>query len=548
MEVSRTSKSPLFSPTPFQPFQKQLFRKMKKLAYIALVLVSLLSACTANFEEINSNPNAPESVPGSLLLPTLIIEPAQMQGNLGWEDGNISMQIVAVNNFTTFDQMGWGGQSGVWNLLYRGIRDAQNLIDIAEESGNADYKAVALIIRAWMGGMLTDMFGDVPFSEANKAKDGNFTPSYDNQEDVYTAILADLEEAADLLGTGSGISGDLLYSGNLDQWRKFANSLRIRYLMRLENKWGGSTVGAQIQQIIDSEPVFETVEDGASVPYLATAPNQSPRHTGRVGGFDEQRLSQKAEERMKAIDDPRLFVYYRPIGNPDSLAAYFDANTLAQIEAASGTGKTAYKDFFTGLYAEGPEAVRAYYPLFKGLPNGLSEGNAINYNGSRQNQSRLGEILRELPNGVSMHFMTYAELQFILAEAAQKGYISGDAEVYYLAGIQAAMDMYGITPHESYYTQEGVALSDDSETALDQIAVQKWMSLFVAGFEAYFDWRRTGRPAIEPGPDNLNANRVPLRFVYPDDEQALNSANWSTAVERLGGQDEINAVMWLLED
>ena len=521
---------------------------MKKLAYIALVLLGLLTACTANFEDINSNPNAPETVPGSLLLPSLIIEPAQMQGNLGWEDGNISMQIVAVNNFTTFDQMGWGGQTGVWNLLYRGIRDAQNLIDIADQNGNADFKAVAMIMRAWMGGLLTDLFGDVPFTEANRAKEGNFTPAYDRQEDVYNAILADLEEAADLLGTGGGISGDLLYDGNLDQWRKFAHSLRIRYLMRLEEKRGGNSIGAAIQQIIDNEPVFEALEDGASIPYLGTAPNQSPRHTGRVGGFDEHRLSQKAEERMKAIDDPRLFVYYRPIGNPDSLATYFDAATLSQVQANSGMNKSAFKDFFTSLYTEGPEAVRPYYPLFKGLPNGLSEGNAINFNGSRQNQSRLGEILRELPNGVSMHFMTYAELQFILAEAAQKGYISGDAEVYYLNGIQAAFDMYGITPHPSYFTQEGVALASDNETALDQIALQKWMSLFVCGFEAYFDWRRTGRPAIEPGPDNVNNNRVPLRFIYPDDEQALNASNWSEAVQRLGGQDDINAVMWLLQE
>ena len=521
---------------------------MKQLTHTLLVLLALLTACTADFEEINSNPNAPERVPGSLLLPSIIIEPAQMQGNTGWEEGNISMQIVAVNNFTTFDQMGWGGQTGDWNRLYRGIRDAENLMDIAEETGNADYRAVGMIMKAWMGAQLTDMFGDVPYAEAIQGKELNFTPTYDRQEDIYNTILAELEEAADLLGTGGGISGDLLFDGNLDQWRKFANGLRIRYLMRLENKRGGSTIGAAIQAIVDNEPLFESVADNASVPYLSTAPNQSPRHTGRVGGFDEHRLSQKAEERMKAIDDPRLFVYYRPIGNPDSLAAYFDANTLAQIEASAGLGRTAFTDFFTGLYANDPASVRAYYPLFKGIPNGLSEGNAINFNGSRQNQSRLGEILREMPDGVSMHFMTYPELQFILAEAVAKGYISGDAEAYYLSGIQGAFEMYGITPAESYYTQPGVALSDDPETALDQIAVQKWMALFVNGFEAYFDWRRTGRPAIEPGPDNVNNNQVPLRFVYPDDEQALNGSNWQEAIDRIGGQDDINAVMWLLQD
>jgi len=317
-------------------------------------------------------------------------------------------------------------------------------------------------------------------------------------------------------------------------------------LMRLENKRGGQAVGSEIQNILNSRPVFESMEDDATLPYLATAPNQNPRHSGRVGGFDEKRMSFKAEERMKAINDPRMLVYFRPVDNPDTLAAYFGAD-LPGILASSGMNRTAFRDFLVSAYSNDPESVKQYYPTFKGLPNGLSENNAINFNGSRQNQSRLGEIIRELPDGVGMHFMTYAELSFILAEAAQKGYIQGDVEEFYLNGINAAMAMYDLTPADSYFTQEGVALSADPETALDQIALQKWMALFYQGMEAYFDWRRTGRPAIEPGPDNLNANRVPLRFVYPDAEQALNNDNWKAAIDRIGGDDNINAVMWLLQ-
>ena len=139
------------------------------------------------------------------------------------------------------------------------------------------------------------------------------------------------------------------------------------------------------------------------------------------------------------------------------------------------------------------------------------------------------------------------ELMFTLAEAAQKGYISGDAEMYYRNGIDAAFAMYDIVPADNYFTQEGVAYSADNETALDQIALQKWMSLFVSGMEAYIDWRRTGRPEITPGPDNVNNNQVPVRFVYPSAEQALNGDNWKAAVDKMGGDDNINAKMWLLE-
>ena len=514
-----------------------------------LILVAFFgifaTACTDDFEEINSNPNQPERVGADLLLPTLIADPAtSFLGNDAWSRGNVAMQISAVNNFTTFDQMGWGG--GNWDVFYRGMRDAQTVMEIGQESGNAAYQGIALTLQSWMVSILTDQYGDVPFAEANAAKDGNFSPTYDSQESIYNKLLEDLTRADGLLAQGGAIGGDLLYQGDISKWRKFANSLNIRLLMRLENKRGGTTIGADIQNILNSRPVFESSDDDASFPYLATAPNQNPRHSGRVGGFDEKRMSQKAELRMKAINDPRLLVYFRPVDNPDTLAAYF-GDDLPGILAGFGMNRTAWRDFLVTAYNNDPESVKQYYNTFKGLPNGLSENNAIIFNGSRQNQSRLGEIIREMPDGVAMHYMTYAELQFILAEAATKGYISGDAEEFYLNGINAAMGMYDLTPAASYFTQEAVSFSPDTETALDQIATQKWMALFYNGMEAYFDWRRTGRPAIEPGADNLNANRVPLRFVYPGAEQALNGDNWKAAVDRIGGDDNINAVMWLLQ-
>ncbi|MEL7533546.1 MAG: SusD/RagB family nutrient-binding outer membrane lipoprotein [Bacteroidota bacterium] len=190
---------------------------MKSLYKSSLFLLALLlmQACTQDFGEINSNPNAPETVTGGLVLPTIIIDPAQRLGSLGWEEGNTAMQISAVNNFTTFDQMGWGGQDGVWNDMYSGIRDADNLMAIADESGNTAFKGVAMIMRAWMGATLADFFGDVPYSQANKAKDDNFTPAYDSQEDVYNTILTELETAEELLAQGGSIDGDLLFSGDL---------------------------------------------------------------------------------------------------------------------------------------------------------------------------------------------------------------------------------------------------------------------------------------------------------------------------------------------
>lgn len=517
---------------------------MKKLHKIfSLIAVLLLTqACTDEFGEINSNPNAPEQVIGDLLLPSIIIDPANNMANFGWGGGNVVTQLTAVNNFVDFDRYNWGTESGTWNLFYQRLRDTENLLEVARQNGNESYEGVALVMRAWMTSILTDFWGDVPFGEAINAKDGNFTPVYDAQENIYNSILADLEQANTLLAKRNGaIGGDLLYGGDLLKWQKFANSLRVRYLMRLEKKRGGASVGAEIQSIVNSLPVFESNDDNAAIRYLSTAPNQWGLHTARVGSFDEKRMAQTAELRMKALNDPRLFVYYRPVDNPDTLQFY-----LGDL-AALGSGATKFKDFFTSVYNNNPEDIKAYYNLFKGLPNGLSEGNAIDYNGSRQNQSRLGEILRELPDGVHMILMNYSELEFILAEAAQKGYISGEAETHYLNGVNAAFEFYDITPADSYFEQEGVKLSADNETALDQIATQKWMSLFMTGMEGWIDWRRTGKPAIIPGPDNVNNDQVPVRFIYPGEEQALNNDNWKNAVSRLG-EDDINAKMWLLQE
>lgn len=512
---------------------------------LTVLVAGFFSACTDDFDEINTNPNDPVAVGANFLLPSIIADPATSWiGNDGWNRGNVAMQISAVNNFTQFDQMGWAG--GNWNTMYQRLRDVQTMIGIAQESGNAAVEGVGLVMQSWIVSVLTDQYGDVPFSEGNKAKEGDFTPSYDTQESIYNTLLTDLATANSLLTQGGAIDGDLLYEGDAFKWQKFANSLRIRMLMRLEKKRGGSTVGAEIQSILDSNPVFESNDDNATFPYLATFPNQNPRHSGRVGGFDEKRMSQKAEIRMKAINDPRMLVYFRPVDNPDTLSAYFGED-LAGITASSGMNRTAFRDFLVNAYNADPNSVRQYYNTFKGLPNGLSENNAIIFNGSRQNQSRLGEIVRELPNGVDMHFMTYAELSFILAEATQKGYISGEAATFYVNGIESAMSMYSLTAAPAYYTQEGVALSADGETALDQIALQKWMALFYNGMEAYFDWRRTGRPEITPGDDNLNNGVVPLRFVYPDAEQSLNADNWQEAINRIGGDDNINGVMWLLQ-
>jgi hypothetical protein len=142
--------------------------------------------------------------------------------------------------------------------------------------------------------------------------------------------------------------------------------------------------------------------------------------------------------------------------------------------------------------------------------------------------------------------MTYAELQFLLAEAAEKGLIGGSAETFYTNGINASYSFYSLTPAANYFTNPRVAYTGSQVEKLEKIGNQKWVSLYYQGLEAWFDWRRTGFPVIQPSVDNQNDDRIPVRFIYPIVEQALNGVNRNAAVARQG-DDNINTKMWTIK-
>ncbi|MDN5204959.1 SusD/RagB family nutrient-binding outer membrane lipoprotein [Fulvivirgaceae bacterium BMA10] len=474
---------------------------MKRIINICFLTCAMiwLGACDSEFEEINTNPNKPETVTADLLLARVINVGANTIALEGFNEGNIVAQHTAKINFTDFDRYLWGSNSGLWNDFYSNLKDINNMLEIARESGNKSYEGIALIMKSWTFSVLTDNYGDIPYTEATRGKsDEILQPKYDAQEAIYDGLLADLEQANSLLAAdGQAIAGDLLYGGDLLKWKKFANSLRIRLLMRISNK---RDVSAQLQSIVSNQPIFESNADNARMEYLPTRPNTWPVHTWRVGGFDEHRMSLTMQGVLEDFEDPRQFIWFRA--------------TDASINTAN--------------------------PVYAGLSNGLSENNATNFNGGALNVSRLGTILYEEPNAVDAVVMQFAELQFMLAEAAQKDLISGSAEDLYNAGVQASFDHWNVAMPADYLSRTGVAYDGELET----IITQKWISLFMNGWEAWYDYRRTGFPAvITPGPDNVNNDVVPVRYLYPDEQQTLNGTNYAAAVARQGA-DDINTKVW----
>jgi hypothetical protein len=242
-------------------------------------------------------------------------------------------------------------------------------------------------------------------------------------------------------------------------------------------------------------------DDNAVVPYLSSDPNQWPMSQAALGLYQEHRMTKTVDSVLTLWDDPRIHVLYKP----------------TQKSVSQGN------------------------PVYKGLLNG-QDRETISAQGIDLNDiSLFGAIFRDVPDGVDAQFMQYAELQFALAEAAQRNYISGDAQAYYERGIAASFEYYGVELPEDYFTRPAVAL--DGEDDLTKILTQKWLSLINNGHEAWFNVRRTGILHLAPGPDNLNDNRYPVRYLYPESEQATNSKNYQEAASRIGG-DNINSKGW----
>lgn len=474
---------------------------------ISLVLLFFLAACDNFEDDINNvNPDVAIEVDNNpeLLLTSLIREPINQMVNSAWSEGNLMAQYAARIVFTSFDQFEWGSQSGAWNRVYLSARDARQLQEIAVNLENPVYQAAGLIMEAWMFQILTDMWGDVPYAEAILAKsDENYAPKYDTQEQIYADLLSKLEEANSLLmnaevADGFTLKGDILFpelSGEdvLMQWRKFANSLRLRVALRLSNVQESSAQSV-IQQITgnpDQYPVISGNEDNIALTYLSSLPNVKPvTEAGgyRSGSFNEYRMSETIETVLKDFNDSRLQAWFNP--------------TAKSVEDGS--------------------------PAFAGMLNGVVDGAAYTYKGGDAYLSKFADQFYFAPNAVEGMLMKYDEVQFIMAEAIQQGWISGDAQMHYENAVKASFEYWDVEMPDDYLSQEGVAY----DGTLEKIITQKWIALLYTDFQGFIEFKRTSFPtAIKPGPDTFY-NTYPSRFEYPTEERNLNASNYQEAIQR----------------
>ena len=482
------------------------------------LLITLLTVSCSDFEELNQNPNEPTSVGADVLLTNAIRNSVQTTSNEAFLISNNVAQLTGKAVRLEVDNYKWNAFPTLWEGLYESLTDIEAAHALAKEANNPAMQGALMVLKSWIYSQLTNAYGDIPYTEAIKggeAIEPNLTPKYDTQASIYAALLSDLETAAGLLSNGGSIAGDVLYNGDAQKWIKFSNALRLRLLMYKSNK---ENVAAEFKNIVDNEPLFTSNDDQAALTFFRAFPNEFPTLPLKSGDFIAVSFSESALNTFNQYNDPRLSRYARPNA---------DANGDRDYDNPTFTGIT------NGLVSEGSLLGVAYYD-FIGDTTAAEMG--INY-----------------AQGL---LMTYAEQELLLAEAAHNGWITNDKEAHYKNGIRASHEYYqvnytpfGYTDFDDFYANSGVALDEKMD-----IWEQKWLSLYFTAMDPYFEVRRMyvaagGFDGIrflkEPYGTNFNNKELPMRFLYPFQEQSLNEVNYNAAKSQYDG---INGKMWILSN
>ncbi len=481
---------------------------IKTFSYTCITILSLLfvTGCSESLEEINVNPNQSVENPSIDLLFGSILPGFINQVTSSYRiPGQLAQQFAVKNSdvgILTHDEDAESRR--FWETVYSenngALRNASFLAFEAEQQGHLAYQALGKIYKVYILSYTTDLFGDIPYVNAGQGfrlEDKFLFPEYDTQSNVYQVMLADLEDANNLLMNSPDSesqrideSRDLLFDGDKMAWRKFANTLRMRLLMRISNI---EMVNTQIRDIFDDPvtyPLFDSIDDE---PVFSYNNSEDWPFTSENPDIEDVRLSSIVVDIMKgeggdnAISDqqdPRLSVLLNPTAN----------------------------------------SVTAGTPEFVGQPIGIASD-------TEENETR-SLLSSEFQNLNKFWLMTYAELLFIKTEAIHRGYISGDAKTTYINGVEASCKRYeiDITSTESV---DYLASLDANFVGneIKQIAIQRWLDQINNGFEGYSVWRRLNFPVISPGRDAV-ATQIPTRYFYSSKTTDKNQANADEAINR----------------
>ncbi len=500
-----------------------------KTLILSVLLSFSISSCDKGFDELNINKTAATAINPVFTLNNATINASFPNGILIYEMG-IVQQIISPNSGVitgaNFNQDNRDVTSQIWQRHFRSV--VRNTYDVISTTKNLPNRSnlynMARILQAYSFMVLTDNYGDIPYTDAGKGYTDQITlPKYDTQQTVYTGIIKELTEATAALDASKTIEvADVLYGGNVGLWKKFGNSLLLRAGMRLSK-----VDVAQAQQVVQrafQAGVMDANADNAFIKHDANYLNG----VGQLLNSTEANnfyLAAPFVDYLQKTNDPRLrSIAVRYVGassGPDQVASKASTDPTVQIGMPFGFDNSSIRT----------EVTKSKLASF--------------YDYSQADRTRMAKTT------APMFLVTAAQTQLLLAEAAQRGWVTGTtAETFFNRGVKLHMEQMAIFDANSAVSASAIdayqkANPYNANTALEQINTQYWVASFLNGPEAFANFRRSGFPNLSPNPypgKAIKGNFI-RRLTYPNSEISVNKKNVDEAVSRIGA-DDLDAKVW----
>lgn len=522
----------------------------KKYIVLALALVILGAGCTKDFDKINTDPVSygPNSFdPNYTLTTAQLTYTGSIDFSYDTWRGNLIYCSTMMQGLSTVVSY-WSGDKYMLNEGYTAaywgngavgayIEQVRPIVDVVEfTKGQQKYSNLHQVARIWKAlifARITDLYGDVPYSQAGQGYYTSiFNPKYDSQQAIYTDLLKEVDEAINALNASNDkVTGDVIYKGDIEKWKRFGNSLLLRLAMRLV-KVDETTAKNYATKVI-GKTMTSTADDAFLLHDIAGDRVTQNRNSQVLLGDGGQehfyvKWSKTFIDLLKNTADPRLgkvavTKLYLNDGSKTQNSS-FDANPLVQKGMPNGKDLGAV-----------PSQNVSSDPFYTTMPD---------YSSPHPNMLKR--------NGVTF-ILSYAQTELLLAEAAQRWAIGGSAATHFNNGVKAGIT--GLAPYDASMAIPGatadtylLANAYNSATGLQQINTQYWLqsNIQMDFYETWGNWRRTGFPALTPVvfPGNATNGTIPRRFPYPVEEAAKNGANYQAASSAVPGGDKLTGRVW----
>ncbi|WP_336965546.1 SusD/RagB family nutrient-binding outer membrane lipoprotein [Chryseobacterium contaminans] len=476
-----------------------------------------LASCESNLDKINENPNDQASIDPKYLLTYISKATFQVDG----DNMYASRMMIGTDGENKYQYMKWNEAS--FEVYSKALLNTVKMMQEAEKIKNKNYVAIGKFLRAYHFFNTSLKVGSIPYTEAVKGESGITQSKYDSQDVVMAGILSELKEANDLINPNDKIEGDIVFNGDASKWKKLINSFRLKILITLSKKTtvGSYNIATEFASIAGSQPLMTSISDNGELKFADAADS---RYTmfNNSGYGSSLYMADYFINLFKDRKDPRLFTF------------------ASQTTGAKEAGK-AITDF-TGY--NGGDPISPYSENAKLI--------------TAKNISKVNDRFYKDPTNEPSSVLSYSELEFILAEATARGWISGSAKTHYDNAIKASFSFYQTyvkNPGQYFagfdvnqYLATPLVAYDNSaslQQQVEKIITQKYMTMFhQSQWTSYYDYLRTGYPNY-PLKSGVPA---PFRFRYPQSEYNYNSTNLKAALTaQYGGDDNINSKPWWLQ-